>query len=466
MIARLLIYTFLGLFTVWFFNVGLERLMTPPADLADIPSQQQTHDNTPRIRPLTPEMADAQAAEALNAINRIRQSLQLNPLKANVKLAEAAKHHARYLSHHNVQSHQQPPGLAGFSGETPRDRAEASGYQSPVSEVIAFNQPSPYPMVDDLMSAIYHRLGLLNMTQDQIGLGVAGDGDGDVKSVLVGVMGNAQLEALCEKPSALKPGARAFTQLCASGTPISKHDAAQAMASVTRQNPKLIVWPKSGATVPPVFYEESPDPLPECNVSGYPVHLQVNPIFVGRIHFQPDTFTLTRLDDHDPTHTPEPVEAATVFSNRTDPNRTQNAPAADKDQWIAFFPQQRLDWNRRYQAQIQYTENGKTHTMRWNFFTEQQPGLVTSDPARDVPIRVGQTRTLYFPPENCQQAKTVQLRQKIPRGVKVQTEFIDGETLQVKLLSAPFGGAFELIYVAGHQPIKVRFDILQQAETE
>ncbi|AZR81141.1 CAP domain-containing protein [Thiomicrospira sp. S5] len=453
MVLRLLIYLLVGLFVVWFFTVGLERIMTPPKDLSDIPALQKTYQKTPTIRPVTLQMAQAQEAEALRYLNRIRQSLQLNPLSGNAKLAEAARHHANYSTLNNIQAHPEQPGLAGFTGETPQLRANAAGYQSPVAEVIAYNHASPYPMVDDLMSAIYHRLGLLNMTQDQIGIGVAGNGEGQVKSALVGLLGNKALEALCEQPPTPKPGALAFTQLCPSGAPIPKRAVAQAMSAVAKTNPKLVAWPKSGASVPPVFYEESPDPLPECNVSGYPVHVQINPIFVGRIQFDADSFKLYELEDEKS----RPVKAAAIFGNRKDPNRQEDAPAPNKDQWIAFFPQQRLNWNSRYQAEIQYWENHTTKTMRWNFFTEKQPGLVEIRQSQTLSIREGQTLTLYFPPKSCHNPDGIRLQRQIPPGINAQARFVDGETLQVTLKSAPFGGAFNLRYQPGD--IQIRFEV-------
>ncbi len=117
--------------------------MTPPKDLSDIPALQKTYQKTPAIRPVTPQMAQAQEAEALRYLNRIRQSLQLNPLSGNAKLAEAARHHANYSTLNNIQAHPEQQGLAGFTGETPQLRANAAGYQSPVAEVIAYNHASP-----------------------------------------------------------------------------------------------------------------------------------------------------------------------------------------------------------------------------------------------------------------------------------------------------------------------------------
>ncbi|MDG4811482.1 CAP domain-containing protein [Hydrogenovibrio sp. 3SP14C1] len=463
MLIRLLLYFMLGLFLIWFFNGGLEKIMTPPSDLSSIPEQQKPYQKTPTAKPLTPSMAKAQEREARLYLNRLRQSVQLTPLQYNTALSNAAHQHASYSSLNNIQSHEERPNLPGFSGQTPTTRAFTAGYQSPVAEVIAYNHRRPHPFIDDLMSAIYHRLSLLSMTQDQIGIGIAGDGKGTVNSSLTALLGNQTLNALCQSPPSPQPGTYYYQDVCQNNRPVSKRDYDKALNQVAKQNPKLIVWPKPGGDVSPVFYEESPDPLPECNVSGYPVHLQINPIYAGRIELLNETFKVFEQKNGEMI----PIVPQTIFDNQSNPVTALNAlkahlkSSSKKDRWIAFFPKHRLNWNSHYQAEIQYKEDGQRKTKRWQFTTQNQPGLVTftaeKGQQQTLNIKKGQTYTLYFPPSQCKMASTIVMRKQIPKSIDVSSRFIDGETIQVTLNAAPFGGAFSIAY--GPSQTLIRFEI-------
>lgn len=463
MLIRLLLYFMLGLFLIWFFNGGLEKIMTPPSDLSSIPEQQKPYQKTPVTKPLTSSMVEAQEREAMLYLNRIRQSVQLTPLQYQVALSNAARHHANYSSLNNLQSHEEKPSLPGFSGQTPTDRAFNAGYQSPVAEVIAYNHHRPHPFIDDLMSAIYHRLSLLDMTKDQIGVGIAGNGQGSVNSSLTALLGNHTLNTLCQSPHSPKPGTYYYQDVCQNDRPISKRDYDKASSQVAKQNPKFIVWPKPEGNVSPVFYEESPDPLPECNVSGYPVHLQINPIYAGRIEFLNETFKVFEQKNGEMI----PIVPETIFDNQSNPvtamktSKAHLKASSEKDRWIAFFPKHRLNWNSRYQAEIQYKEDGQHKTQRWQFTTQNQPGLVTfsadKGQKQTLNIKKGQTYTLYFPPSQCKMASTIVMRKQIPKSIDVSSRFIDGETIQVTLNAAPFGGAFSIAY--GPSQTLIRFEI-------
>ncbi|QBZ84095.1 lipoprotein [Hydrogenovibrio crunogenus] len=463
MLIRLLLYFMLGLFLIWFFNGGLEKIMTPPSDLSSIPEQQNPYQKTPVTKPLTPSMVEAQEREAMLYLNRIRQSVHLTSLQYQPALSNAARHHANYSSLNNLQSHEEQPNLPGFSGHTPTERAFSAGYQSPVAEVIAYNHRRPHPFIDDLMSAIYHRLSLLDMTKDQIGVGISGNGEGPVNSSLTALLGNQALNALCQSPLSPKPGTYYYQEVCQNNRPVSKRDYDQALNQVAKNNPKLITWPNPGGEVSPVFYEESPDPLPECNVSGYPVHIQINPIYAGRIEFLNDSFKVFEQKNDELI----PIVAETIFDNQSNPVRELNAltnhskPSSKKDRWVAFFPKHRLNWSSQYQAEIQYKEDGQRKTQRWQFTTPNQPGLVTFSAEKaqkqTLKIKKGQTYTLYFPPSQCKMASTIVMRKQIPKSIEVSSHFIDGETIQVTLNAAPFGGAFSIAY--GPSQTLIRFEI-------
>jgi len=440
-------------FLLWFYSSGLEKLLTPPSDLS-LPKATSAQPMAPppvqNTQPSKTAWSETeiqhQEQQALKHINQLRQSLNLPPFALNGVLSAAARQHALYSVHHNQQSHQERPGLANFSGETPKNRAFAMGYHSPVREVIAYNKPSADLLIGDLMSAIYHRLTLLNFTHTQIGLGIADDQNGTVKTALVAQTGNADLNQLCQAPQAAQLGQYYYQALCQSGIRVSRKAYQIALNTPAMSAPKLIHWPANNAQVAPVFYEEEPDPLPNCNVSGYPVHVQINPIYQGRITFAPQSFKVYERDG-DQKHA---VKAATIFTNQTDPNRSEHNTQIPKPAWIAFFPKQRLNWSQTYQAEIDWLEGGKRHQLQWQFQTAKQPGLaIIPSPAPktlSVSIRPGQTRTLYFAPAGCQSEPQASIKTRTPRGLQIETHFVDGETLQVKLVSANQGERFSVYY--------------------
>lgn len=453
MALKLLIATIFSIFLLWFFSSGLEQLLTPPADLRSInalPSQPTTPAVMPKAPSPPPVRTETEIAEqehqAIQFINQLRQSLTLPPFAPNAVLSTSARQHARYSVQHNQQSHQQLPGLSHFSGESAKQRAYAAGYQSSVREVIAYNAPSAKLLIGDLMSAIYHRLTLLNFTHTEIGLGIASDQHGKVKTALVAQTGNAELNQLCQAPQSLQFGRYYYQNLCQSGNKISQKAYQAAVNTPAMTAPKLIHWPANDVEVAPVFYEEAPDPLPNCNVSGYPVHIQINPIYKGRIQFLADHFKLYELNPSGK----RLVKVEAIFSNLTDPNHRHPKPEQQKQEWIALFPKQRLQWHQTYQAEVVWQEGNQQHHTQWQFHTPKQPGLITIPATApknlSVSIRPGETRTLYFAPAGCKGQPQTSIKTRTPRGLKVQTQFIDGETLQVKLIAANHGERFSICY--------------------
>lgn len=399
--------------------------------------------------------SDQIATNALHYINQLRHDVGITPLQPNPKLNQAALNHSKYCVVNNIQGHIQQPSLIDFTGKTPSDRAYAVGYLAGVNEVISFNRDSAIPFVDDLMSAIYHRLGLLNMTVDQIGTGVyridgKNPGPYSVSSTFTAETSNFKLAQLCANPPDPRPGELAYKGLCRKNEVIPKQSFDRARYNIARQNPKWIVWPKDNSTVPPVFYEEMPDPLPNCDASGYPVHMQINPIYWGRITFVKGSFKLYRIDHE----RKMPVEIERTMTNLNDPNHESKGT---KPEWYALFPRLRLDWNAEYLAQVQTKEAGQITTHHWRFFTPKLTHLTrfrTSQGNRTpLPIKVGQKHHIYFMPHSCRAPRESQLKTSTPSDVKLETRFIDGQTLQIQVLRARKGDRIELNYLPTHTRI-------------
>lgn len=146
--------------------------------------------------------APAGAAPEFDLVNQLRQQAGLPALRPNQALTDAALRHAAYLDRHRepgdsargLSAHNQEPGSADFSGETPADRALAAGYpHREVLENVSMGYDDASSAIDGLMSAIYHRLTFLDLEADQLGSAVG-------KRSRVFLLGRSDITGLCTAP--------------------------------------------------------------------------------------------------------------------------------------------------------------------------------------------------------------------------------------------------------------------------
>lgn len=432
--------------------LGMSQLISwalnPPANLAPLQTApvEAPLISTRPTKQLTPQQLQRQGYEGIVYINLLRRNVGLNRLTIDNKLSKAAGHHSRYSVINDFQGHEEASGKLHFTGQTPNQRAFFVDFKTHVNEVISYNRQHPEQYVDDLMSAIYHRLSLLRMDIDLIGTGVAQDNQGLVKSTFTALTSNRKVAELCETQRAGKPGELFYKGQCKTDIKVPMKPYHQAHSKIAMHNPKLVVWPQNDSIVSPVFYEENPDPLPQCNVSGYPPHIQVNPIYQGRIQFLANSFKLFELVDGERV----PVKAVKKMNNLNNPHQPQTNRSRQKHAWYAFFPEIRLNWGGHYQAEVQYRENGRIFTKRWNFKTEKLPGLVVFTSAQGnrtpLPIKLGEIKTVYFQPNSCFAPRNSEVNIGKADHVKLEKTFLDGQTLQVRINQARRGDLVKLYY--------------------
>ena len=338
-----------------------------------------------------PHIVSASEVEYLNAssaydyLNHIRKNLGMNPLRNNRILEKSAKNHARYLIQ-NPLSHYQNPNRASFTGKTPADRAIFEGYHSKlVTENFSSGQGDAIASIDGLMSAIYHRFGFLDFSQNEVGIGIA---DSDSGPRYVYNMGNDILNDLCKKEDFEPISSSYYSTLCDQEKKIPADIFDQAEKQIPQLNPEVIVWPQNGANdISPVFYDEMPDPLPDLVVSGYPVSIQFNHSkfkYIKLIQFKlyqigiKDTLVKTRLL----THKNDPNQKFTKFQ-------------------FALFPFKRLDWNSRYKVKATFNLDGKKFVKTWEFSTRKfnQPIFHVSGEKELINLRPGNDAIIYIPPK-------------------------------------------------------------------
>ena len=328
--------------------------------------------------------ADA-PAETYTYLNELRGRADLVDYGYNAELAQAAQNHADYLAQNNTTGHYESAGGNGYTGYAPSDRTAYAGYRSlSVTENVSYGEDDGYESVDDLMSAIYHRFGFLDFARDEVGSGVGTYASGS-KSYVYN-MGTAALNTLCSGSSYSGYGSYYYS-VCNPDIHVQVSAYDGALDQVRAGNPELVFWPvEDGTDIPPVFYEESPDPLPDYSVSGYPVSIQFNPYYVGSAGLT----DLRLYRDADGTE----VTPTRLLDQYTDPNGR-----LDGYEYV-LFPLERLDWNTAYRVEASYVVDGAPVTRSWRFTTRDLGVTVhtVTGAGETVSVGSGITAAIYVPP--------------------------------------------------------------------
>lgn len=299
------------------------------------------------------------AEDALRILNQYRQSAGMIPFTMDDWLQEAAEGHALYLHLNNTRGHGQDQANTGFTGVTPGERVAAAGYNTTfVWENVSSGESIPAASIDSLFSGIYHRFNFLRENPDEIGVGVISGEN----SRYVYNLGNSALDSTCSQAGGDVSGS-SYTGVCEPDVKVAAADYRSALEGVAAQNPRQIQWPPHGSSgLPPVFFEESPDPLPDYSVSGYPVSINFNDLYVQEAELL--AFSLYRSADGEKVETLEPFTAA------SDPNATLSPLQ------FALYSRERLEWGTQYRAEARLRVDGQEEVYNWSFVT-RDPGVPT-----------------------------------------------------------------------------------------
>lgn len=195
-------------------------------------------------------------------------------------------------------------------------------------------------------------------------------------------------------------------------------------AAALRRLPEVVVWPPEDATdIPPAFFIEEPDPLPDIEVSGYPVSIQFNPAAVGVVEVE--GFELMRIDGA----RPAPVGQVRLMDDGRDPHGLLGTHE------FVLFPLERLAWGGRYQASVRARLDGAPRQYRWRFQV-RDPGLplLTVEAARErFVIQSGRTHLLYAPPLPDHPHTVLRTRIEHLRGNHVNLQVVDPNTLKLDI---------------------------------
>jgi len=333
--------------------------------------------------------SDMESKRTLLYLNQLRVGAGLIPLLPNNKLKNAAENHASYLIVNGLIGHYEKKGKKGFTGIYGSERSLKSGYEtSMVIENISNNNFTYKESIDGLMAAIYHRFGFLDFHIDEIGIGVQQSQSDKSKTAFVYDMGSRKLVQLCSKDNTPHYGMY-IDNICMDKTKkinISLFN--KTLYQSRYRNKELIIYPFAGQKdVPPAFYDELPDPLPNYSVSGFPISISFNESYFKTINMI--DFELFDKDGNK-------IEETITYNKETDPNKKL------KKFEYALFPLKRLDWDTNYKVKAVYEANGKIKRKIWEFRTRafKTPIKHVTKDRYSFKINRGEDNIFYFPPKS------------------------------------------------------------------
>ena len=371
------------------------------------------------VRTVLPMETDYEKPSARASLNSIREAAGLNGLLKNDLLMSAAQAHADYLVANKESSHYEVKGHQKFTGTKPVDRTLHANYVSRhISENLSTSTYSAQESIDGLFSAIYHRFAFLSESIDAVGVGVAQDKQETSNRAFVYVMANSNMEVLCHRQSFRGVG-KYYYKICKDEKHrISQKAFEKADESNKKYNPKVILYPYDGQeAVPPVFYDETPDPLPSYEVSGFPVSIVFNDYFFKKIKLY--SFKLYNQKGNE-------VKETLFMDKNSDPHHHFTSKQ------FALFPLKRLTYASTYRAEVVYVVKDKIHTISWHFSTQQPMEELHTIEGRNaiVHLKKGKSHMLYCVPEDGHDVlKNIQF----PSDVDIV--FTDHNTLKITVMN-------------------------------
>ncbi len=368
-------------------------------------------------RKVLPMDVSFETIEAESYLNQIRTAMGMQRLSHNPNLQSAAKAHAHYLVTNDEHGHEESEGHKNFTAQHAAERAFFFGYDSVmVSENLSTQNHNARRSVDGLFSAIYHRFGFLSTTISEVGVGIAQDEFNSDKSAFVYLMGNSDLNALCSGKSFT--GAGKYWRGCKDRSHrIKDKDFTKALNSSKGNNPDIILYPYDGQKeVPPAFYAEIPDPLPEYEVSGFPVSVEFNDLY-----FKEVTLILFNIYNEKG----ESLEVLLMDSD-TDPHQRFTANQ------FTVFPLKRLEYNHTYRAELSYESKGKNRTISWHFSTKEilEKLYIIREMSDEITIEAKKSAVIYFKPIDAHD-----LIKDMLFPVDVDVQFLDNNTIKLTVMS-------------------------------
>jgi uncharacterized protein YkwD len=368
-------------------------------------------------------------------LNYLRVKAGLIPLKLNKHLKMAAKNHAKYLINNSTIGHYEDKSKIGYTGKYGSQRSIYSGYKtSMVIENISNNNFTHKESIDGLMAAIYHRFGFLDFHIDEIGIGIEQNKKNRAETAFVYDMGSHALEDVCQEKNSIQSGEYAKGICANKNIKIGANLLNQILAKNRYRNSKVVIYPFNGQNdVPPAFYDELPDPLPDYSVSGFPISISFNESYFKRVEMV--SFKLF--------HKGKEVKDVLIYNYKTDPNKRL------KKSEFALFPLKRLAWANKYRVEATYRANGKIEKKVWSFKTREfkTPFYKVTRDSNSFNITQGKSAIFYFPP-----LSKIDILGSLKYPSTLDISFIDKNTIKLIANSTKYK---KLILNIGHHKLKL-----------
>ncbi len=327
------------------------------------------------------------ANTGVDYLNFLRTAAGLPSFNEQASLITSSQNHSDYMQLNNIIGHYEDSSYLGYTGAYASDRAIYAGYfSSGVGENISYGSDSVENSIDGLFSAIYHRFAFLDMTYDEIGIGINTE-------FYTYNMGNSLLNQLCQNDAFTGSGSYYYNVCADTNKRIEATEYLTAKNSFKENIPDIVTWPpKNQDNIPPAFFEESPDPLPGHSVTGYPVSVEFN----DAKHELPPTVDSFTLEDA----TEVQVTDIVLMEQSNDPNNRFSTYEH------AFFPEKRLEWGSKYMSELIYTYNSVQRTLRWCFTTRSLLSYanhfyrIENDNDTTLNVLSGETYAVYVVPND------------------------------------------------------------------
>jgi len=171
----------------------------------------------------------------------------------------------------------------------------------------------------------------------------------------------AWLEKFCEglPPSADYPYSGDSVEPCHHGPRLHAESLEPLDVAPANRQVRTLLWPPPGAKdVVPAFYDEEPDPLPDREVSGNPLSVQLNPRQVADVQLL--DYALWRLGPSG-----KPARKITLL-----PLNANSDPHGEFGHLeLALFSTEHLGWGISYLARLRVRIDASTENLSWGFTT-------------------------------------------------------------------------------------------------
>ncbi|MDK4687980.1 CAP domain-containing protein [Kingella negevensis] len=282
-------------------------------------------------------------------LNHWRRQAGVTEFTPSEILAQSAQNHALYLTK-NADGHEENhPSNPHFTGKEPQERATKVGYPAPMVENLTqSNLPrSGKASVDSLMTAIYHRLALLNPDHDEAGAAWENDGD----NAFVVNQGSSYDREICSQETTGQKRYVLTTQcngkkreIPMDEPPPSEHIA--------------VKYPIGSGIDPSYDGKEVPSPVPDLGKTGNPIS----------IAFYGETSPI-RVESYKLTSPKGEVSNTRMLDASNDPNRLLT------ETQFVLFPVKPLEYNTEYTVEFTYLQDNQRKTETWTFRTRRKRGL-------------------------------------------------------------------------------------------